>query len=167
MNLFDLSHQYQAALDAAIDPDTGEIRAEDAFAALDSLGDALEAKAINVAAYIRNLEAEAAAVKSAAKDMQARADRLSGHADDLRQHLASSLQVAGLTEVKDPRFVIKVRHNPPSVHVLDQQAIPAAYLRYPEPPAPQPDKTAIKAAIQAGESVPGVQLVRTTKVEIK
>lgn len=167
MNLFALSHQYQAAFDAAIDPETGEIRAEDAFAALDAMGDALEAKAVNVAAYIRNLEAEAEAVKAAAKDMQARANSLSGQAEKLRQQLADSLQLAGLAEVKDPRFVVKVRQNPPSVRVLDQQAIPPAFLRYPEPPAPEPDKSAIKSAIQAGESVPGCQLIRAIKVEIK
>lgn len=164
MNLFELSHQYQAAFDAAIDPDTGEIRTEAAFAALDTIGDALEAKAVNVAAYIRNLEAEAEAVKSAAKDMQDRSARITRRAESLRQYLADSLQLAGITEVKDARFVVKVRQNPPSVRVLDQQAIPPAFLRYPEP---EPDKTAIKAALQAGETVPGVQLVRAIKVEIK
>lgn len=165
MNLFALSHQYQAAFDAAIDPDTGEILAD--TSALDALADALDAKALAVAAHVRNLEAEAEAVKVAAKQMQDRAARITRQADHWRQYLTDNLLLAGITEVKDARMQVRVKHNPPSVRVLDQQAIPPAFLRYPEPPAPQPDKTAIKAALQAGGIVPGVQLVRTTKVEIK
>lgn len=165
MNLFALTRDYQAAFDAAIDPETGEILTD--TAALDALADALDAKALAVAAHVRNLEAEAEAVKAAAKQMQERAARITKQAEHWRQYLTDNLLLAGVTEVKDARMQVRVKHNPPSVAVIDAQAIPAAYMRYPEPPPAAPDKAAIKAAIQAGETVPGCQLIRAIKVEIK
>jgi hypothetical protein len=40
-------------------------------------------------------------------------------------------------------------------------------LPQPEPPAPRPDKAAIKDAIKAGRDVPGARLVQSDRLEIK
>lgn len=52
-----------------------------------------------------------------------------------------------------------------SVRVLDEQAIPAAYMA--EKVTRSPDKAAIKSAIKSGADVPGAALVDTLNVQIK
>jgi len=59
-------------------------------------------------------------------------------------------------------YRIRVKHNPPSCVVLDEAMIPEPYLK--AKTTYTPDKSAIKAAIQGGEVVPGADLVRKRKV---
>lgn len=68
-------------------------------------------------------------------------------------------------EIKTDTITVKVRKCPPSVEVLDEGDIPEAYWN--EKVARSIDKTAIKAAINAGEYVPGAALVQREKVSVK
>ena len=53
------------------------------------------------------------------------------------------------------------------MNVLDAAMIPADFLRTPPAPAPAPDKTAIAAALKAGQVVPGCELVRGFRLAVK
>lgn len=53
-----------------------------------------------------------------------------------------------------------------SVAILDESAIPAEFIRIPEP-KPAPDKTAIKKAINEGIAVPGCSIEVRQNLQIK
>ena len=138
MNLYEIDK----AILACIDPETGELIDE---AALTDLQMERTQKIKNVALWLKNLNASAAAYK----------------AESLKRYLANAL--GGEKFVTD-ECAVSFRKST-AVNVLDEAAIPAAYMT--EKVTRSPDKTAIKAAIKGGEAVPGVALVENLSVQIK
>lgn len=127
----------------------------------------LEVKAQNVAYAIRNLEASAAAIKQAEQDMAERRKRIEKRAEQVRDYLKQCMELAGVSKIDCPHFQLSIQKNPPSVDIFEQALIPASFMKTPEPPPPAPDKTAIKAAIKAGQEVPGATLTAGTRLAIK
>jgi hypothetical protein len=134
---------------------------------LEGMGGDLEAKATNVAMFVRNLESLADQIKQAEAAMAARRKSIEGRADAVRAYLLSNMLRTGITRIESPYFKIAIRNNPPSVIVDDPTVIPAKYMRQAEPPPPAPDKKEIKAAIEFGENVPGAHLEVRQSVTIK
>lgn len=134
---------------------------------LEAVEGELNEKAVNVAKVARNIDAAAAAVRQAGKDMLDRAARMEKRAESIRQYLLMNMLFSGITKIECPQFVIAVKHNPPAVMIDDEKFIPAEYLTQPEPPAPRPDKMKIRDALKAGEDVPGCRLVASDRVEIR
>lgn len=130
----------------------------------------LALKAQNYGFVIRNLESTAASIKEAEKQMADRRKSIEKRAAALIERLKTGLEIAGVQKLECPHFAITIKKNPPSVDVWDEKQIPAAYMRTPEPPPPPvavPDKVAIKAAIAAGQDVPGAQMAQGTRLEIR
>lgn len=134
---------------------------------LEGLSGNLEVKATNVAMFVRNLESMAEQIKAAEGAMAARRKAIEARAERVRDYLLTNMQRTGISKIECPYFKLAVRENPPSVVIDDPSAIPAEFMRQPEPPPPSPDKTAIKAAITAGNDVAGARLVRGQRLEIK
>jgi hypothetical protein len=90
-------------------------------------------------------------------------------AQGLRDYLLDNMERSGIQKITCPLFSLSIRHNPPSVEVLDRAALPLSYWRTPEPrpPVAAPDKAAIKAALQSGVDVPGAKLTQSLKLVIK
>lgn len=130
----------------------------------------LEVKAQNVGYAVKNLEATAAAIKAAEKEMKARREAIENRASHVREYLKTCMEIAGVTKIECPHFALTIKKNPPSVDVWDEKQIPEKFMRQPEPPPPPPkvpDKEAIRAAIKADETVPGAQMAQGTRLEIK
>lgn len=127
----------------------------------------LETKAQNVAYAVRNLEASAAAIKDAEKQMAERRKAIEKRAEHVREYLKTCMEVAGVTKIECPHFALSIRKNPASVDVFEEKLIPAKYMKQAEPPPPSVDKKAIKADIDAGIEVPGAMLAHGTRLEIK
>jgi hypothetical protein len=134
---------------------------------LESMGGDLEAKATNVAMFVRNLESLADQIKQAEASMAARRKAIETRADNVREYLLSNMLRTGISKIESPYFKIALRNNPPSVVVDDPSLIPAKYMRQAEPPAPAPDKREISEALKFGEIVPGARLVTKQSVTIK
>lgn len=134
---------------------------------LEAVEGELNEKAVNVAKVARNIDAAAAAVRQAGKDMLDRAARMEKRAESIWQYLLMNMLFSGITKIECPQFVIAVKHNPPAVVIDDEKFIPAEYLTQPAPPAPRPDKAKIRDAIKAGEDVPGARLVQSDRVDIR
>lgn len=134
---------------------------------LEGLSGDLEVKATNVAMFVRNLESMAEQIKAAEGEMAKRRKAIETRAEHVRDYLLSNMQRTGITKIECPYFKLAVRDNPPSVVIDDQSAIPAKFMRHPEPPPPAPDKTAIKDALKSGEEVAGAHLERKQRLEIK
>lgn len=147
--------------------DSGEVPPEQIADTLQALDGDIKDKAVQVAAFSKNLDATAQAVREAAKAMLARADRIEKRAESIRAYLLFQCQAAGISKIESPWFTLAVRKNPPSVVVDDEAVIPAEYIVQPPPPSPRPDKDAIKRALKAGTAVPGCHLLQTERLEIR
>ena len=113
------------------------------------------------------LESLAHATQKEIERQQARYRAIDEAAHQIERATLDTLSQAEATRAHGQRCTLIARRNPPSVRIEDAAAIPAQFLRQPPPPAAQPDKTAIRAAIEAEQYVPGAALVRTTRLERK
>jgi hypothetical protein len=127
----------------------------------------LEVKAQNVAYAIKNLDATAAAIKSAEAEMAARRKAIEKRVEHLREYTKTCMEVAGVTKIECPHFALTIKKNPAAVDVFEPSLIPVEFMKQPEPPPATPDKAAIKAALQDGKDVPGALLAQGTRLEIK
>src|ERR1700677_1355154 len=101
MKLYEITSQYQAIFDEVTED--GEITETD-FEKLDGLKEDFVAKAINVAGYIKNLEAESDAIARAIQDMKVRQNSLENKAQSLRDYLQFNLQELNINEIKDSPY---------------------------------------------------------------
>lgn len=127
----------------------------------------LEVKAQNVGYAIKSLDATAAAIKAVEAEMAARRKAIEKRAEHLREYTKTCMEVAGVSKIECPHFALSIKKNPASVDIFEPGLIPAEFMRQPEPPPAAPDKAAIKAALQAGQDVPGGLLANGTRLEIK
>lgn len=90
-------------------------------------------------------------------------------AQAMRDYIKVCMERAGIEKIDCPLFKLTIKKNPPAVEVIDSLSIPKKYMKTPEPKPPiaAPDKAAIKAALQAGEDVPGAKLTQATRLDIK
>lgn len=164
LSLYQIAHEYRILVEHLMDTQT------DAQAIADTLeGEAypLEVKAQNVAYAVKNLEATAAAIKAAEQEMAERRKAIEKRAESLKEYAKTCMEVAGISKIDCPHFALTIKKNPAAVDIFEPGLIPASLMKTPEPPPATPDKTAIKAAIQAGQDVPGAQLAQGTRLEIK
>jgi chromatin segregation and condensation protein Rec8/ScpA/Scc1 (kleisin family) len=162
--LYQLTDQYRQAAERLADLDLPDEVIADT---LEGMAGELEVKATNVAAFARNLETTAAAIKDAEASMAARRKALERRAESLRHYLLHNMQRAGIRRIDSPHFTIAVKDNPPAVDVFDVLQLPAEFMRQPEPPPPSPDKAAIKEALKAGVEVPGARMKESQRLEVK
>lgn len=109
IRLYELSADYLTALDALVDLD--DLPSEVIADTLEGLAGVWEEKALNVARYIRNLEAEAAAIEEAKKRMEIRAKAAANRAARLKEYLKAELERTGL-KPKAPDLALSLRSNP-------------------------------------------------------
>lgn len=134
---------------------------------LESLSGDLEVKAMNVAMFIRNLEANADAIKAAEKQMADRRKAIENKAERIKEYLLENMVRTGITKIECPFFKIAVRDNPESLVIESDKNIPLKYYRQPPPPEMVLDKMALKKDLQMGVVVDGCKLESKKRVEIK
>ena len=170
MTLYDIDAQI-AALDGAaeddmlIDEETGELLS--VAQALDALRMEREAKLENVACWVKNLSAEADAIREEEDRLFKRRKAAETKAANLKTWmLAAMTHEDGTTDkLKTGRVMVSVKRKPPSTVVDDEALLPWAYKTVKQ--TFTLDKAAIKAAILSGEEVPGAHLEYGRSVVIK
>lgn len=153
MKLYEID---QAIMDC-IDMETGEIINEEL---LNDLQMDRDAKIENVALWIKELKAEAEALKAEKLAFAERQRVAENKMESLKKWLAYALNGE---KFKTVRASVTFRTTD-KVEVADIYKLDENYLRYKEPEA---DKDAIKKAIKAGQEVAGATLVSSTSVIIK
>ena len=128
---------------------------------LEGLEGEFEGKAINVAAFFQNLEAEADAIREAEKRMAARRKSLENQAERFRDYLKQSMLAVGILKISCPEFAVSVQKSPTNVVIVDEALIPLEFIR--TKTITEPDKIAIKAA----GNVPGTRLEEGFSLRIK
>lgn len=143
------------------------------FETLSAIEEMFEEKAVNIALYVKTLDAEAEAIKAEKMRLAARQSQKEKLAARLREYLIASMQQVKIKKIdSDPRTKISLKTNPPSVNISDEKAFVKwamtehdELLRY---KAPEIDKTAVKKALNDGEKLPVyVKLVSTVSAIIK
>lgn len=155
MNLF----QIDDAILACIDQETGDILDVEK---LDALEMEREKKISNTACFIKNLRAEAEAIKAEKMKMADRQKSKENLADRLEGYLERYL--GGLT-FEDERCAISYRKSTSTqiAEDLDLSTLPDGFKKI----KIEADKTAIKKALQSGEKIEGCTLVEKNNIQIK
>ncbi len=160
MKLFEINEAIERCVidgDSVVDTETGEVLDLDA---LNQLQMEFGEKAENIAMFIRNLDAEANALKEQKNIFAARQKAAERKRDSLKEYLAFCLEGKPF---KTDRVKVTFRKSE-SVRVIDQAAIPETYLVC---AAPTVDKMGVKKALKAGENVPGCELTTSTNIQVK
>lgn len=163
MNLY--QHTQLATLQNYVDAETGEVDIE----GFNNAQIALQDKQLAVVAYLKNESLRIDMLDNAIKDLQARKKAMQNAHEGLKNYLLVNMQANGISEIaaQDMTFVAKIKKNPPSVIIDNVDLLDAKFMVTPPAPPPQPDKTAIKLAIQSGEIVEGAHIEQHERVEIK
>ena len=118
-----------------------------------------------IACWIKDLAAEANAIKEEKLKLEARQKVAENKVKSLKNYLAYALKGTSFRTAKVSvsfRKIESVEVTPDGLENL--KAMRDDLLKYKEP---EPDKTAIKQALKSGLSVRGVQLVQNTSTIIK
>lgn len=162
MTLYELKENFLAALDGiTVDEDTGEALGLDA---LDAVSAGLDEKLEQTALYRKSVAAEADAIRA---EIEALTERLRAKQKKLTVldgYIGETMRAVGKERLDTARVALSFRSSE-KVEATDEAAIPAAYWR--ETVKREIDKAKIKAAIRAGETVPGAEIVRKQNLQIK
>lgn len=145
---------------SCVDEETGEIIDTDKLNALNIERDA---KIEGVVCWIKDLKAEADALKAEKQALADRQKSAENKAENLKKWLAFALNGQ---KFSSPKAAVSFRKSQ-SVEVTDINALAMEnddLIIYQEP---KPDKTAIKKAIKDGRTVNGAELVENVNVIIK
>ena len=143
------------------------------FDTLDGIEELFEDKAENIAAYIKNLEAQAEDIKAEKLRLQARQSAKEKAAARMRLYLVESMKKINRKKIDKPKACITLKTNPESADVGDEKA----FIKWAQTHdhddllnygTPKVAKTAVKQAIKDGAELPPyVKIVRTTSAIIK
>lgn len=162
MTLYEIDEEIQELL-SEVDPETGELITD--YAALDALLMEREAKIENIVLFIKNLSSDVRELKAEEAALAERRKKAEKKAERLREYVSHAL---GGERFQTPRCCVSFRKS--TALELGEGFTEWAkehadtLLRYKEP---EPDKTAIRAALAGGAEIPNAKLVQNTTMTIK
>lgn len=157
MNLYELSLSFQEVQNMDLDPEVMQDT-------LDSIEDAIENKAENIAKLIRNLESDVSAYKEEEDRLKTKRQATENKVKWLKTYLEDNMKLTGKTKFKSGMFNFSIQKNPASVNITDEKAIPEEFLIQ-QPP--KVDKTSLKEILKRGIEVPGAELKQTEGLRIR
>lgn len=156
MNLYELTKEIEN-FELPVNED-GEILDDELSAELDSLMLARDTKIENIALWIKNLKAEAEAVKAEKDKLAKREKSLGNLADRLKGYLSDNLQGE---KFQTPRVVLSWRKS--TAVEVDDDFSDERFIKY----EPKISKSDIKDALKSGEIIEGARLVENNSLQIK
>ena len=157
MNLYELSIAFQEVQNMDLDPEVMKDT-------LDSIEDAIENKAENIAKLIRNLESDVSAYKEEEDRLKTKRQATENKVKWLKTYLEDNMKLTGKTKFKSGMFNFSIQKNPASVNITDEKIIPEEFLIQ-QPP--KVDKTSLKEILKRGIEVPGAELKQTEGLRIR
>ena len=156
MNLYELTREIE--LFELPTNEDGEILDEELAKELDALMLERDTKIENIALWIKNLKAEAEAVKGEKDKLQKREKSLSNLADRLKEYLSQNLNGE---KFSTPKVVLSWRKS--TAVEVDDTFSDERFIRY----EPKISKSDIKDALKSGEIIEGARLVENNSLQIK
>ena len=131
-----------------------------------------DTKAGNIAAYIKNLKAEAELLHKEERALRSRRAVKEKALDRMVDYLLGEMERIDKRKIDTPQALISIRNNAESVSVEDEKGLIAwavahgkdELLKYSDP---EIRKTEVKKYIQSGGEVPCARLVRTQSLIVK
>lgn len=164
MKLYDIQSEY-AAIIAAIEENGGELTPE-INEALTFNGADFDAKIENYIKAIRNADADAEAYKAEAAAFKAKADRAANTSATLKATVLAALRSREIDKQQFGLFKASVRRSEKVLVAEDMiPALPDQYKRVKT--TVEADKTAIKEALKAGETIDGAEIIDNYSLQIK
>lgn len=168
MRLYDIPQAMEALLEAATDPETGEMD-PGAMEALAGLRLAERDKLEGLALSVKNAAAEAEAIRREEEALRGRRQAAERRSERLRALLQGYLARRGLDGFATARCQASLRSST-AVDVQDEAAL-LSWARGREgclrTPPPEVDKGRVRALLAAGVGVPGARLERRQYVTIR
>ena len=96
--------------------------------------------------------------------MKSRADAVKKKAEQLKTHLAESMQAVGKDKISTPKVALSFRKST-SVLITDETLIRDDLFNVKM--TKTPNKTAISKLLKAGEFVPGAEIIESQNIQIK
>ena len=164
MNLYELNAKFAEAisrLEAEADPETGELP-ECLNKQIEDVGLEIEERALQCARYIKNIDAEAGAIKNEEVKLSHRREMLEKRSKRITGYLQATIPVG--TGYKSAVAIIKWGKSE-RVTIVDEAVIPAEYMRKKTETSPMKDE--IKAAIKDGKTVAGAKVETFHIIKVK
>ena len=153
MNLYEID----AEILGCVDVETGEIFDVDKFEELSMTRDA---KVENICLWIKNLKAQAEALKAEKESFAQRQKVAETKMESLKRYISNYLEGTAFESAK-----VKVSfRKSEAVEILEGAVIPDEYLRFKEP---EVNKAELKAALKSGVHIAGVSIVENQNIQIK
>lgn len=153
MNLYEID----AEILGCVDVETGEIFDVDKFEELSLTRDA---KIENICLWIKNLKAQAEALKAEKESFAQRQKAAETKMESLKRYISAYLEGTAFESAK-----VKVSfRKSEAVEIMEGAVIPDEYLRFKEP---EVNKTELKAALKKGVHIAGVSIVENQNIQIK
>lgn len=152
-NLYEIN---QAIMDC-VDEETGEIIDVEK---LNDLQMQFDEKVENIACFIKNLLADAKAIKEEENSLASRRKSYENKADSLKKYLSDTLNGQ---KFKTAKVSISYRKSE-SVDIENMKDVPEEYLKIAEPTV---DKTSAKKAMKNGVEIPGLRLAESKNIQIR
>lgn len=165
MTIYEIDRSIEDLIAKSIDPETGELILD--AEALEALQMERDRKVENLALYIKNEQVFSAALKAEQENLKKRQEIVDNRVDRLKAFL---MQVYADKKFQTERVVCKFTDSVQTK--VDPEFIDWAKANRPElvpakPVTYQPDKKAIKAALEAGEALEYASLVPARSVTVK
>lgn len=157
--LYELTNQYQQLLELE-----SEIDEQTFIDTLQSIDEAIEDKAENLAKVIKEIESTVSVITNEISRLQSKKQTLNNRVANLKTYLQGEMEKVNKTKVKGALFTVNIQNNPPSLKVENTDKIPKSFYIEQEPTL---DKKALKEAVKNGEVIEGVALVQTRSVRIR
>jgi len=160
--LYDLSADYVEILDLMESGETDEALE----LRLNQLAGRIAQKAEAIAGLVTHLNGIAGMRRAEADRLRTRAQSDEAAADRLKAYLLRHMREIGQDRIETTRYTLAIRQNPPSVAVLEEMLIPKDFIK--TVVTESIDKRKILEHVkQTGEVPDGVDIVRTTRLDIR
>lgn len=162
-SLYELTSDWLHVYDMIDDPNEFD---EDAIIdTLEAIDGEIEIKAENYGKIMKNLAAEAEALKNEEARLYARRKVKENTIARMKQSLQLAMEAIDKPKIKTELFSFNIQANPESVVIdtMDMEEIPEEFRKV----TIEPDKTAIKKALKEGSELPWAHLARTSSLRIR
>lgn len=164
MTLYEISNDYINFITAV---ENGEIPEEAIQDTLDSIEGEFNEKIESIACLIKNINAEAEAIKLEADNLKQRADAKIRHSERLKEYLLSALEATDKKKVETTRAVVSWRPTESVLIENDEQFCEMYPCLAKETVSIKPIKSEVKKAIKAGQTLDGAVIVVSKSLSVR
>ncbi len=164
-SLYALSNEYESLYNALINSaDDDGVIDEDIFTAVEQAKGEFAEKAVAIATVYRALGNDIEQYENEINRLTARKKRMESEQDRVKNYLAAACEKTGMDSINGVHASISFRKSE-QTRIDMESAIPDEFFMVKT--TRTPDKTKIKAAIKAGQTVPGACVIECRNIQIK